>query len=611
VFPPHDDLRAGAVAFSPSVAARAPAVIPPAADGVTLRVFPEDDQAEADWIAARIAQLRAVDAGASVAVLVVAHAHALPIVRALAARAVPALGVDLVPLAERPVVGDLVHLTRALHDLADRTAWLAVLRAPWCGASLNTLTVLSRAGDPALVWEALNDPEYLSHCAPAEQASLGRVREVLTAALTRRDRQGLVDWIESTWVQLGAADAYSGEDLADARAFLDALALRVAAGDWTGPRDLEELLAGLHSAAGPRAGNPVQIMTIHRAKGLQFDHVFVPALASTLGSGHHSLLRWIDLPREEGGSDLLMAPAPRTASTEKTELAGFIDKLSAVRTEHERRRLLYVAATRARYSLHLSAAPERLADGTLQPKANTLLACLWQVLKEDFVIEEGADGEGKSAGQPLMLRRLRGGWLAPQLPLAPALVHLPLERGSLEVPEFKWVQETTRSIGTLVHEELARFAQAAALPEAHELAQAHAALESELRRAGVPAPERAAATAQVLAALTRTLADERGRWILDRGHREAHSELALTGLSQGRLRSVVIDRSFVDEAGVRWVIDYKTSRHEGGGLEAFIDQEIERYRAQLETYRDLSAALGPEPVRAALYFPLLGVFREL
>ena len=82
-------------------------------------------------------------------------------------------------------------------------------------------------------------------------------------------------------------------------------------------------------------------------------------------------------------------------------------------------------------------------------------------------------------------------------------------------------------------------------------------------------------------------------------------------MSGGRLRNLKIDRSFVDGEGTRWVIDFKTSSHEGGNLAAFLDQELSRYRPQLEGYLGLAAALGPQPVRAALYFPLLGAFREL
>jgi hypothetical protein len=127
----------------------------------------------------------------------------------------------------------------------------------------------------------------------------------------------------------------------------------------------------------------------------------------------------------------------------------------------------------------------------------------------------------------------------------------------------------------------------------------------------VPEHDLEGATADVLQALSWTVEDEKGRWILSHEHAEAGSELALTGLVGGRLTDVVIDRSFVDAQGTRWVIDFKTSVHSGGRLAEFIEQQLERYRGQLEKYAALARGLGPQPVRAALYFPLLGVFREL
>ena len=90
----------------------------------------------------------------------------------------------------------------------------------------------------------------------------------------------------------------------------------------------------------------------------------------------------------------------------------------------------------------------------------------------------------------------------------------------------------------------------------------------------------------------------------------------------------MIDRTFVDEEGVRWIIDYKTSRHEGGDIAAFFDNERERYRGQLERYaRLMRAGSAPQEdslrsvpqgdllrsaqrIRLGLYFPLLGGWRE-
>jgi ATP-dependent helicase/nuclease subunit A len=76
--------------------------------------------------------------------------------------------------------------------------------------------------------------------------------------------------------------------------------------------------------------------------------------------------------------------------------------------------------------------------------------------------------------------------------------------------------------------------------------------------------------------------------------------------------SAVIDRTFLDAQGTRWIVDFKTSTHEGGGLEAFLQEEVNRYRLQLELYVRLMQALEPSArVRAALYFPLLQQWREV
>ncbi|HEY1491880.1 MAG TPA: UvrD-helicase domain-containing protein, partial [Steroidobacteraceae bacterium] len=363
LFPPADDMRHGAVAYRPSVAARA---APPALGdipAVTLLLFPDARAREAQELASRIAQVRALDPRGSVAVLVSAHAHAVPVVSALEARGIPVLGVDLVPLRERLVVRDLVQLARALSDPADRAAWLAVLRAPWCGAQLGSLSALSQLYDAALVPEALADPARLARCLPEDQPRLVRVRDILAAAVVRRGELPVAGWLEATWLQLGGADAYPEADLVDARTFLAALAERAARGEWRGPEDFPSLLGRLFSSGGPTADAPVQVMTIHRAKGLEFEHVFVPALERATPPAESRLLRWVDLPAQGASSELLIAPAPVVGAHNADALDGYIKELLRARDAFERQRLLYVAATRARRTLWLSGAPKATEDG--------------------------------------------------------------------------------------------------------------------------------------------------------------------------------------------------------------------------------------------------------
>ena len=672
LFPGDDDLRASAVAFTPSLAglgATAGAAVsapdanamvgaapesggrpPLRSEAVELGLFSADNrEAETNAVIERIVRLRTEDATATVAILVAARSHAASIMLALEARNVDAIGVDIVPLRDLSIVRDLVALLQGLHHLGDRTAWLAVLRAPWCGLSLQSLAVLSQRNDSKLAWEALTDEERLAQCAPDEVLRVARVRDVLNTALRTRDSVPLADWLETTWLRLGAADAYPQDELRHARAFLAALSDRAASGEWNGPQDLDSLLGELFAQPEAATPNPVQIMTIHRAKGLEFDHVLVPSLDRELNRGGEPLLRWLDLPRREGESDLVMAPVPAIGDDAGGAVGVFLKRLMARRSANEQTRLLYVAATRAKKTLYLSAAPKAKRDGTVLPRSGTLLASLWPALGSAFVASAAARGRGGEAavhalasdevnseargatladalpqdtlrvkGHPtegppsIILRRLVPTWSPPDFSVPAAEPsRLPLGHQSLEPPQFTWVGETSRHIGTAVHAALEAFADADQLPTRHRIEADREVYRHHLRRHGVPDRDLEQATDVVVEALTRTLGDERGRWILSREHREAHSELTLTGIANGRLTDAVIDRSFVDRDGTRWVIDFKTSRHEGGGLEAFLKRELERYRAQLETYVALARGLGQNPVRAGLYFPLIGAFREL
>jgi ATP-dependent exoDNAse (exonuclease V) beta subunit len=124
----------------------------------------------------------------------------------------------------------------------------------------------------------------------------------------------------------------------------------------------------------------------------------------------------------------------------------------------------------------------------------------------------------------------------------------------------------------------------------------------ELAGEGVDATLRDAAADAVLDALSRTLADERGQWLFAPGHEDARSEWALAALGEHAVEHVTLDRTFVAD-GVRWIVDFKTGRHEGGDAEAFLAREVERYRPQLERYARIVGELDARPIRLALYFP--------
>ena len=175
---------------------------------------------------------------------------------------------------------------------------------------------------------------------------------------------------------------------------------------------------------------------------------------------------------------------------------------------------------------------------------------------------------------------------------------------------FDWAREAARHAGTIAHRLLAQIArEGLATWDSARVAAALGRIRAALERAGVDDADLDRSVADVAAAVTRLLDDERGRWLFDPAHADVRSEWALAGVEAGAMVHVVLDLSFVAD-GVRWIVDFKTGAHEGSDVDAFLDREVERYRGQLERYARFVRALDPRPIRLGLYFPWQGRWRE-
>jgi ATP-dependent exoDNAse (exonuclease V) beta subunit len=357
-------------------------------------------------------------------------------------------------------------------------------------------------------------------------------------------------------------------------------------------------------------------MTIHKAKGLEFDHVIVPGLGRAPRTDEKRLFLWMERPAlGSAAGQLLVAPIEETGA-DGDAIYEWLRRLDAERSRHEAGRLLYVAATRARRRLHLlgvTALDDR-SGAPRAPGANTLLAQLWPVVEAKFAAAamagtKPAAGRHDGAAEPLdqSLRRLAPDWaLAPPPPAA--TWHAPADEVSAQDEiDFSWVGETARHVGSVVHRWLQRIAdEALAGSDDARVERSRDAVRNELAARGVRETDLDGAVERALSALRRATGDQRGRWVLG-PHAHAATEHRISAVVDGSVRRLVIDRLFRDESGARWVVDYKTSSHEGADVEAFLDRERTRYREQLGRY---ARALGGES-RLGLYFPLLAGWREL
>lgn len=628
VLPATEEAATGAVPYSPSHAFH-----PPLGEAaVRVHPFFEKEKAragEAEVVIRLVQEAKQTAPHSTIAILVRSRGHLAEIVPRLKAAGLRFRALEIEPLGSRPVVQDLLALTKALFHLGDRLSWLTVLRAPWCGLTLADLYALAGNDLQAALWERLQDEDCSRSLSEDGQQRVAKIRQVFSKALERRRRTSPRRLVEGVWLALGGPACVSGSmALEEACVYLDLLEREAVAEEVLDFRALDNAVGRLFAPPDKVADEHLQIMTIHRAKGLEFDTVIVPGLGHAPRHESHQLLLWAEHSRlgEAPGNDnqLLLAPIAETGR-KPDAIYKYIKGLHEQKSCFENGRLLYVAATRAKHRLHLLGQVELDSEGRPKaPSKHSLLASLWPAVKDEF--EAAALSRGEDCKQPEsqdailfagsgLFSRLSAHWQcpAPEPGVEAHIGQLPEAASALDAIEFDWAGETARYIGTVVHRYLQCIAQEGL---EHWNQDRIAALAPVLRRAlmgqGVSVNELENALERTQEVLRQTLADPRGRWILSPGHRQALNEYPLSGILRGRIVRAVIDRTFIDQRGVRWIVDYKIGAHEGSDREAFLDREQQRYRLQLESYAALMALKEPETeqIRLGLYYPQLCGWRE-
>ncbi len=612
IFPDVEDIAAGAVSYADSEPALK-------GGGSVALIGAPDPVAEAKALAETIQEALSQhqdDPEFKAALIVRARSHLKDILPALKSRGIAYRAVKLDPLTRRPLVQDLLALTRAVLDPDDTASVLAVLRSPACGLTLTDLHAL--AGDGRRLDDRSSDNrrsdsetvlDRLSGPARTRAARVFRVLEQATALWRRRRVRDLV---EGAWHALGGPSLCQRPevDLRDARLYFETLEQAEREGllaDWNA---FAELLDSASTEGDPPSDNVrLEVLTMHGAKGLEWDLVVLPQLHRATGGQQRDLLHWLPLTPSSGAEQVLLAPLRSARESSNPPLIKFIQTEQQQRDAYERQRLLYVACTRARRRLVLSAClnpdkPDQV------PKAS-LLADLWPSLGPDFRADferrlgrvESVDEAADDVLPDQSLKRVPDDWtpaFAPAFAWRPAL---PLRERPVEI-EFNWAGAEARRIGTVLHRLLERVGRVG-------IESLDDSLRERLRRR-VPILLSALGSAEdvlessqnvVREALQQTLSSPTGRWILSGQHQDAACELPLSGVIDGQLINAIIDRTFIDQDGVRWIIDYKSGYHAGGDLERFLAEEAERYREQLDKYGQLFEQLGAETVRCALYLP--------
>ncbi|ODS23382.1 hypothetical protein AB835_09175 [Candidatus Endobugula sertula] len=669
IFPAVNNSNRGAVAYSPSTSFKSALNIP----AVETHLLAYEDnllsrQDEARVVTDIIQQTQRQRPKDSLVVLVRSKAHAQTIISSFNDSGITYQANDIDRLDTCMPVLDMLSLTKALLYPQDRIAWLAILRAPWCGLNMHDLHTLvhdRKEGEhwPLLISRILDIAQQdgiIHHLSSAGQKKLQRFARVISTALAQQKRHSLRHWIHGIWLALGGPGLLINiHDKENVNTFLALLDHYEQGGTITRWQDLEQAVNELY--AKPTISDkensvpPVQIMTIHKSKGLEFDTVIIPSLDKRSRSSNKELLLWLERidyseQTHQQQRQLLISPINATGDN-KDPIYHFIQQQHTEKDQLESDRLLYVGCTRAIKQLHLVAyagIDHRTYEGSgpltlkhlKEPSSQTLLQRLWSAIGQNdqqnllHIIEPNKQKDSQAMSKkttklshPSHIASLPPNWEAPVIQknellkpyrgtnqLATVNHRNNTTRKNVATPDAL-MQREQRYIGTVIHLALQHITETGYKNWNRTRIQKQQCLwKIQLAQKGINPRRLDQAVDIVHQAIDKTLNDKTGQWLLDNTHEDSATELQLWD-SKGQH---IIDRTFIDtkvikgmKERIRWVVDYKNSQpSENQTQEAFINEQKQQHQKQLQYYTTL---FNHEriPTCSALYFPLNHLWVEI
>ncbi len=564
IFPNEDNLILGSIHYSKST----PFSKEEQKNAISFYVFsPNQDQEEAEEIVKIIKQSLLRNQEKEIAVLVRSRSHLSQVSSALQKNNINFESLKTESLRSNLFTRDLLSLTRALLSLSDKLAWLSILRAPWCGLKLKDLLVLSKTSDQTIFNQLMNVESVQN----LSDDGIKRAQHIFLATKEAIFSEGKFTFVEgfSFVLEMLYKDHYLEEQEKNIKTQFLKLLNHCESNQVLNIKTIESMLQDLYA---PSRSSNLKLMTIHQAKGLEFDIVIIPGLGK---KGRNDNLPLMQM-QEFSDNHVLLAPIKPTDEDSESETYLYLQYLKKQQSHFELMRLLYVAMSRAKQEVHLLGALSKSG----KPTTGSFLSLLSDYYEDNVIHINSQNESSLEIEQPPKL--LRNKILMPPLVRKQNYVD-----GLNNSPKaFDLIYQG--ALGTIVHFYL----------EHAEFNPSSLSVDTMLRERGVPSRLLNSLSDTILSLLKNTKRDKNFEWIFKyRESTEVESEFS------NSTQTIIVDRLFVED-GVLWIIDFKTSSlHEGENINAFIERQKNAHQGQIENYKGVLEEFFQLPSKSALYCP--------